>query len=408
MASNDSSSLGDELLEELMSEPTAEDPGFTPMSVFDGEGGYIQTGAFRSSETREMPILHEEILREHGFNPEHVKIVGSPRVSRWQQRAAVREWDAERRQYRRTDQFETVWLEAYKFQIAATGTLVSSDLEAIISRYREDRPKYTQAPYWFVFQAGDQQLGKRSRDGSTQEIITRYLDSIDQAKKQFKSAKHLGIEGIQISMPGDCIEGNQSQGGRNMWLTQETITEQTKVLRRLMMYTIEEFAPLVSRVYLDVVNGNHDQAQREPVSTYPGDGWATACAVAIDERVSDHPSLNHVKVRVPEKWSGFMTVPVGDTMVTVVHGHQWTKATGPMKWWSEQAINNQAPGVAQIIQSGHWHEFKVNSNAHRVAIGSPTYDLGSDWYREKHGATAKRGGLSYLLRSGEVSRLSLV
>ncbi len=119
-------------------------------------------------------------------------------------------------------------------------------------------------------------------------------------------------------MPGDCVEGNQSQGGRNLWQTQETITEQTRILRRLMMHTVEAFAPLVDQVMLDTVNGNHDEAQRQQ-NTYPGDGWATEAATAVADALTLNPtSFGHVTVRVPEKWSGSMTVPVGDTVVTMV------------------------------------------------------------------------------------------
>ena len=102
-----------------------------------------------------------------------------------------------------------------------------------------------------------------------------------------------------------------------------------------------------------------------------------------------------------------MTVPVGSTLVTVVHGHQWRIGQG-MKWWQEQAFGNQPAAGAQILQHGHGHSWELETTRDRVRVSSPTYDCGSDWYRDAHGGESKRGGLAYLLRDGEVSRMSLV
>lgn len=408
-------SLSDELNEEagrldrLTDYPAAnqgdEPPKITPVTEFDGSSGYIQT-TWMPSET---PPVHREILEKFGYDPERVRIVDQPLIKRWEFGYTTEELvdnGAGKLVKVRTGS-ETKWLASYRFKIEPVGAASFTDIEAIVLRARaEKRP--TTGAHWMVFQAGDQQLGKRSRDGSTEEIVDRYIRSVEAAAEEFKELRRFGVEGIQISLPGDCLEGVVSQKSANMWLTQETIAEQTRILRRLLMYTVEQFAPLANQVYLDTVNGNHDQSQRMQ-NTYPGDGWATECAISVSDALKLNPSaFSHVEVRVPDKWSGNMTVPVGDTVVTVVHGHQWSRSIGPMKWWADQAVNNQPAGGAQLLQHGHWHEFQTRSNAHRIAIGSPTFDCGSDWYREKTGATSKRGGLVYLLRSGEVSRLTLV
>lgn len=287
-----------------------------------------------------------------------------------------------------------------------------SDLDALFERARSVKPARRRStttvnPHWLVFQAGDTQLGKVSRDGSTEQILERYYESLDRAVSEFRDLKRHGIEGIQISMPGDCLEGVVSQGGRNVWLTQETITEQTRILRRLMLETVEAFAPLTDRVYLDVVNGNHDQAQRQ-WNTYPGDGWATECAIAVQDAMRlNSKAFGHVEVRVPDKWSGSLTVPVGDTQVTIAHGHQWSRGKG-LDWLGKQDFGRQDARGTQILQHGHEHEWSLNTTRDVTRVCSPTYDCGSDWFRERQGGDSKRGGLVYLLRSGEVSRMSLV
>jgi predicted phosphodiesterase/DNA-binding protein Fis len=377
-------------LEDLKAYPQADETKYQPKTEFDGTTGYLQTGVLK-----EAPADYAELLTSFGYNPEVVQIVGHPRVSKWQQRARIRG----------TSEYETCWLSAFKFQIAAKGsTSAPTDLEAIAKRAKKE-PKTGAGPHWMVFQAGDLQIGKRSRDGATEQIVERYFQSLEASVQEFKALKKHGIEGIQISMPGDMCEGNQSQAGQNLWLTQETITEQGRILRRLMMATVEAFAPLVDQVLLTVVNGNHDQAQRQQ-NTYPGDGWATESAITVADALALNPTAyRHVTVQVPEKWSGSMTIPVGNTIVTVVHGHQWRPGQG-FKWWSDQAMNNQPAGAAQILQHGHYHTWQIETTEHKTRIQSGTYDCGSDWYRDKRGATSRRGGLVYLLNGGEVSRMS--
>ncbi|MFF4026995.1 hypothetical protein ACFYY5_29520 [Nocardia elegans] len=372
------------LADDLSSQPTAVEAEYRPRTEFDGaSGGYIQTGPLR-----EQPASHRELLEQFGYNPDEVQIVGAPRISRWQTH-------------------DERWLAAYRFQIAPIGPGRDiSELVDVVNRHRAHNP-VGGGPHFFVYQAGDLQLGKRSRDGDTEQIIERYLDSVDQAVAEFEHLQRHGIEGVQISMPGDCIEGAVSQNSKNLWLTKETVTEQVRILRRLMLHTVERFAPLVGKVYLDVANGNHDENSRAQ-NFYPGDGWATEAAIAVSDALKmNDAAFGHVEVRVPNKWNGSMTVPVGSTVVTVVHGHQWRIGQG-FRWWQEQCFGNQNPAGAQVLQHGHQHSWELQTSANRIRISSSTFDCGSDWYRDAHGQDAKRGGLTYLLRDGELSRMSLV
>jgi predicted phosphodiesterase len=379
-------------LDKALSYPAAEDVTYTPRTVFDGVKGTIQTGPLR-----EEPKDYTELLKQFGHDPAEVRIVGSPRVSRWEQRSRIRG----------TAEYETIWLSAYKYDIAAIGATADLDIEAIAKRAKKV-PRLGSGAHWAIFQAGDLQIGKRSRDGSSAEILERYFESLERFVDEFKAAKRLGIEGIQVSMPGDCIEGIVSQSARNLWLTQETITEQTRIFRRLIMATVEAVAPLVDQVKVTVVNGNHDEAQRAQ-NMYPGDGWATECATSVADALSLNPAAySHCDVLVPDKWNASMTVAVGDTVVTVIHGHQWRNPTAAMKWWSEQALHHQPAGGAHVLQHGHYHSWQVETTEHRTRIQSPTYDCGSDYYRDRHGAMPRRGGLSYLLSGGAVSRMSIV
>jgi hypothetical protein len=389
--------------------PAADEPNYEPASrvEFDGGRGYIEA-IVEGTQPRDINPILRDCLINAGHNPDTVRIGAKLKESHWQQRARKRVWSDTHNAYIQHHEFETVWLHCYKFETFLDDAPPAADLDALVAAARETRPPYSQGGHWAVFQAGDQQLGKQSSTGGTEEIINRYLSSVEAAVREIKQLRRFGVEGIQISMPGDCIEGTVSQNGKNMGtLTAETAPEQTRILRRLMFETVQAFAPHANQVCLDVVNGNHDQAQRQ-LNTYPGDGWATECAITVDERLRDNPAaFGHVTVRVPDKWRGCMTVPVGDSIVTVVHGHQWRRDKA-MQWWSEQALGMHPAGGAQVLQCGHYHEWQVRTNADRTMVMSPTYDCGSDWYQDAHGGTSRRGGLVYLLRAGEVSRMTLV
>ncbi|PTR30606.1 hypothetical protein C8K36_102458 [Rhodococcus sp. OK519] len=333
-----------------------------------------------------QPNTVEGILQACGLNPDTTTFLKPPAATR-----------------KIADDGTTVYT-TYRYQ--PVDKPKPADLDKLTARTRPHKQQGGKG-HWMVFQAGDQQIGKRSRDGSTEQIIERYYDSLQAAVDEHKHLKRHGIEGIQISMPGDCIEGVVSQGGKNAWLTQETITEQVRILRRLMLHTVDALAPLADKVYLDVVGGNHDEAQRQ-WNTYPGDNWATECALAVKDAMLLNPkAYSHVEVRTPDKWSGSLTVPVGDTTVTVVHGHQWSRGKG-LDWLRGQDFGRQDARGTQILQHGHEHEWSLNTTRDVTRVCSPTYDCGSDWFRERAGGDGKRGGLVYLLKSGQVSRMSLV
>ncbi|WP_144971956.1 hypothetical protein [Mycobacteroides abscessus] len=363
---------------------SVEEKRYTPETTFDGSSGHIQTGTMKATD----PVDYTDLLKQFGYDPDAVQIVGSVRTSRWQQRE-----DGE-------------WLVAYRFNIAPRQVISTLDLEALVKKAKNHKPVGAKG-HWLVFQAADLQLGKRSRDGSTEQIVENYLDSLQRSIEQYRGLKRYGIEGIQISMPGDCIEGNVSQSGRNLWLTQETITEQTRILRRLMVATVDAFRPLVDQVYLDVVNGNHDQSQRQQ-NTYPGDGWATECAIAVHDALQLNPAAyGHVSVRTPDRWSNSMTVPVGSSVVTVTHGDAWRRGKG-MQWWSGQTFTCQPAGAAQVLQHGHWHGLDIEKDGDRTRICCPPLDCGSDWYRNLSGSESSPGALFYLLDRGQFSHLSVV
>lgn len=255
--------------------------------------------------------------------------------------------------------------------------------------------------------AGDLQLGKSDGDGS-EGIVAALIGSIDAAVLDFKrlgGSKRFGI--VHLGFLGDCGEGNQSQGGRNMWRTDLTVTEQYRIFRRIMLYAIDAFRHLVDSIEVDVVNGNHDEVQRFQ-STREDDGHATESAIALRDALELNPdAYSHVSVFVPNKDEATITRPVGDTVMTMTHGHKWRRGKA-FDWWAGQSLNWHAPGASQMLLHGHEHEFHVNAKRERTVICCPSFESESTWWRHKTGDVGKRGAVVFTSAAGEFSDMRII
>ncbi|WP_063023838.1 hypothetical protein [Nocardia niwae] len=373
--------------DDLLKQPTATETEYKPRTEFDGtSGGYIQTGALA-----EPPTSHVELLEQFGYNPDEVQIVGHPRVSRWQS-------------------FNGEWLAAYRFHIAPK--TIGLDIGELIASIRDREPHQPTSitgTGCFVYQAGDLQFGKIDGDG-VQGTIDRYFTSVDRAVTELKQRQRRdSIGAVHLAFVGDCIEnGGVSQGGKLAWRQSLTVTEQVRLWRRTLLETVKAFAPLADEIAVSVIGGNHDDATRIPVQTRADDNWATEGAIAVSDALTENPdAYGHVRVQVPPKDQGYMTVGVADSVFTLLHGHQFRKGKAA-DWWASQAFHHGNPAGADFLLHGHWHEMAIQQSAARTIICSPALDGGSAWYRDKTGAEARPGALIYTTRGRALENLSLV
>lgn len=295
----------------------------------------------------------------------------------------------------------------YRFVVEPAASVLNVD-ELVKSIRRRTRPKkQATGPGVFHFLAGDLQLGKIDGDG-TAGIVDRIIESVDAAVVEFKALRarrSLGL--VHLAWLGDCGEGNQSQGGRNMWRTELTVTEQYRLFRRLKLYAIDQFAPLIERVEDDTVNGNHDDVQRQ-LATRADDGHATESAIALADALALNPAAyGHVKVFVPNKDEAYITREIGSSVFTMTHGHQWSRGKA-MAWWAGQSFNWQAPGAAHFLLHGHEHTAAYTSQRDRSSFCVPSFESESTWWRHKTGDVGKRGAFVMTTREGEFADLRIV
>lgn len=368
-------------------QPTSKEVPYTARTDYDGRTGFIQTGALA-----EAPKSYDEILELFGYDPKEVRIIGNPRISKWQT-------------------YDERWLSSYKFQLGPVIPHTVIDLMGVVNKHKPHKPQLVTGTGVYNFQAGDQQLGKVNgtngvMDDGVESTVERFLESIDVAVADYKRLRKVrNIGGINAMFPGDCIEGIVSQRSMNMWRTSLTLTEQLRLFRRLLMYTVEQFAPLTDNMWLRVVNGNHDEATRAQ-NTRPDDGFATEQAIAVADALEmNTKAFGHVVVEVPPLDQGWMTVKSFDSIFTIAHGHQWRRGKA-MDWIANQALHATNVSATHFLVHGHEHRWTIDTNGARTVICSPAYDAGSSWLQ--NGSWGIRGGLGYVTNGAEITDMRVI
>jgi predicted phosphodiesterase len=294
------------------------------------------------------------------------------------------------------------WL--YRFRIEPdTIRQDISELLALVGKKKPTKHNPTTEQLVFHFLIGDTQLGKVDGDGIA-GTIERWNQSIANAVAQWNK---LGRPEVHIALLGDCIEGNQSQNGRTMWRTSLTVTEQTRVLRRMLLACIDAFiqAPKVS---MSVVNGNHDQVQRFQ-ETRADDGHATEAAIAVSEALATNPErYSHVEIFVPELDADHIVRDFNGTVIVMAHGHQWPRGKS-MDWWEGQCMGRKEAQHGHLLLHGHEHEFSIKSQKGRIVICTPTMESESTWWKHRTGQTGLRGAVTLTTQGDEMfQRLEIV
>jgi predicted phosphodiesterase len=354
------------------------------------DGGFLVSTARPAGELPDAV----ELLKEFDMNPEHW-VVTSIRRGRWQR------YDGE-------------WLESARVNVVPIDghRIDGADVEELVKHVQNWKPgkktAKTSGDLAFIFAPADQQLGKKQGGHGTEQTIDRILTATDGAVKRLEDLRKIGrnIGTVVITLLGDHVEGNVSQGGRlqSHSASDLGLTEQTRVGRRLLLAQIKAFAPLADRIVVAVVNGNHDEVSRQ-VALDPSEGWNTEIASAVQDACAENPALSHIEFRYPAKDHQTLAVEVCGTMIGLFHGHQTGKDV--TKYLSEQAAGQTALGGCDVWLSGHYHNFRSMDIGSRFWAQCPTVDPGSAWFRDRRGLESNAGILTMVVGEGHDPRLDV-
>lgn len=348
------------------------------LDVDESKGGFVVS---KPRPAGEVPDT-KTILEEFGLDPD-AWAVSSLRRSRWQT-------------------YHGEWLESVRVNLLPIGVDQAEKLDAeqLIDEIKKWKPERgikmgTGEGAYAVFPS-DQQIGKKTGSGGTQQSIDRLLNLTSQSVARFKGLQKMGLNlgTIVLGLPGDHVEGNTSQGGRLQSVSASDLglTEQVRVARRLLMAQIKALAPYCERLIVPVVNGNHDEVTRQ-VSADPADGWNVEIASAVQDACAENPALSHVEFRYPASGHQTLTVDINGTMLGLFHGHQ-ANQNNVLKYLSQQSAGQTALGGADLWVSGHFHNFRTMDIGDRLWVQCPTTDPGSEWFRDRAGLESKPGLLT--------------
>jgi predicted phosphodiesterase len=352
--------------------------------------------AATGAKPSDFEATHDNLLLDRGYDPAEWRITS----------VTDSEWDVQTKSG--TDTFQ-----AFKFTAVprGAGEAERPDIDELLAIVNEPRRlpavfELGSGEGAWVHALGDLQLGKKQADG-TEGIVRRVRASIDAGLALFLRTPDRPSH-VHVAWLGDCVEGTVSQGGKNMWLTELTITEQLRLLRRIMMYAIDAYAPYCSRLTMVSVPGNHDEAMRHPVNTRSDDSWAIDALVAVSDAIELNPAkYGHVETYVPGIDEQDVTLEVGGLIVTHIHGHQHRKGQH-WQWWQGQAFGGQQAGLAKLLLAGHEHHYQLEAKGDRLRICVPAFEQESVWWRHKTGEVGAPGGLVFTLIDKQLAGLTVL
>lgn len=251
----------------------------------------------------------------------------------------------------------------------------------------------------------DWQIGKATDTGGSVDSVGRVLDALEVFARRAKKAKP---STIVLAALGDMCEGIASQNGAVALYSDLTMTEQVRVVRRLLLEHVKALAPLAPRVVIPVAPGNHDQPHRlMGIAPKATDSWLVEVAAQVGDALNLAGGYDHVEIVTPDPDDLTVTVEAAGTIIGATHGHVFRKAGGHA-WWAKQAHARHRIAAADILLSGHFHHLRIEQDGARLWLQAPTVDPGSPWFDQRHGGKATPGTLTFHTRDGRVRDIDII
>lgn len=259
----------------------------------------------------------------------------------------------------------------------------------------------------FVFCFADPQAGKVDINGGTDEMVARFLASLDRACAILDEAPTSQIIWADL---GDGIE-NFCNTSSQRQTNDLNLVEQVRLLRRMQvegLLRLSEYAPIVHVS----VPSNHSQNRvgfQQPAST-AHDDWGIEVQEQLRELFAIHETAHPITFVKPDEHLESVSIETeGGTVLGFVHGHRSSSQNGLEAWWAGQSLGMQPTAQAHILLVGHFHNFSVKSvGSQRYLITTPSLDNGSSWFTVSRGNVATAGVLTLRIRKGVPTDMRIV
>lgn len=262
-----------------------------------------------------------------------------------------------------------------------------------------------------MYLAGRELIPTHNCDGDGIEgTVGRAFEYINQAAGTLEWYRNSGftIGSAHIAWLGDHIEGFESQGGKNAWRTPLGLTDQLRIMRRIMLYAATMFAPLVDRLTMAAVPGNHGRISAANGSvTRADDNFDTDCLIAVGDALAMNPgAYGHVELFTPGIDRVSVTVEVANTVICHVHGHQYAPGKH-WAWWQGQQFGGALSGV-DVLLAGHLHHFMLDTWGKLLFVQVPSLESESTWVRQLKGIPGNPGVVVALTSDGNFGPIEVI
>ena len=365
--------------------------GWEPGTVYDPSTG----GTITVQATNEpTDAIWATLIEDWGLDPATTEIVSGS--------VQVRAWDT-------TRDGETIRLKYYRATIQpATITVDTADVAALCATIMRRRPlKRTGADIGdraLVALLSDWQIGKTDTNGGTAGTIERILTAIDGVGRRVKELAKMGrpVGAVYLVGLGDLVEGCTGHYATQTFGVDLDDREQDRVVRRLLLAAVETVAPLVERVVLAAVPGNHGENRLNGKAfTRLSDSRDLACFEIVADILAANPDrYGHVTTTIADGYT--LTLDVAGVPIGFAHGHRGPGG-GQAKieaWWRGQALGRQPVADAQLLCLGHYHHLLISEATGRTVLQAPAMDPGSQWFTDYSGQSSPSGMLTFVAGSG--------
>lgn len=241
----------------------------------------------------------------------------------------------------------------------------------------------------------DPQIGKVGRRGGTPELVDRLADKREKLAALLEQRQP---SSTVLADAGDGFEGFES-GGNPMFTNDLSLSQQMDCYGTELYLLAQTLAPYG---HLDVmaVTSNHTAWRNGKQNLgRPADDLGLFVHQQV-KKIADATGMD-AQWHTPDEYDETVALTVYDTTIGMVHGNQFNPGQA-VQWWEKQTFGAQAIAYADLLIHGHYHSFSANvagRNTHngrqRFALGAPTLDNGSDWYRMTAGRDSDPGMLVF-------------
>jgi len=300
--------------------------------------------------------------------------------------------------------------------IPSAGATTAPDIDALIREVKKRKPGKPPADPLeeraLVVALADWQAGKGDH-GGVEALVERLLLLKDAVPKRIRELAKQGRPVSQLTVigMGDMVEGCDGHYDQQTFGVVLDRRQQVKLVRRMLVTMLTEWAKLPVTLVVGCVPGNHGENRRGGKSFTTFEDNDDLAVFEQAQEVLSAAGFADVHWVIPD---GDMTITLDicGTVCSFAHGHQFAGSGLPLAkartWWKGKMAAMHPVGDAEVLTFGHYHHLQVLQDGPRTIFGCPSNDGGSRWFEERGGPTTACGTLTFVADGSGWSDLAIL